>query len=186
MTDTTDTTEVKVSIRNLYKIFGDNPSRALEHVKAGMGKPELMDQHSHALGLNNINLDIPAKGIQVIMGLSGSGKSTLIRHLNRLIEPTSGEIWIDGEDVLAMSSEQLRDLRRFKMSMVFQKFGLLPHRTVLENAMYGLEIQGVATKEAEAKATKWLDRVGLAGFGEQYPSQLSGGQQQRVDRRAHV
>ncbi|NIY80766.1 glycine betaine/L-proline ABC transporter ATP-binding protein [Celeribacter sp. HF31] len=180
MTDTTDTTEVKVSIRNLYKIFGDNPARALEHVKAGMGKPELMDQHGHALGLNNINLDIPAKGIQVIMGLSGSGKSTLIRHLNRLIEPTSGEIWIDDEDVLAMSTDQLRDLRRFKMSMVFQKFGLLPHRTVLENAMYGLEIQGVANKEAEERSRKWLDRVGLNGFEAQYPSQLSGGQQQRV------
>ncbi|MCA0044141.1 quaternary amine ABC transporter ATP-binding protein [Celeribacter litoreus] len=172
--------EVKVSIRNLYKIFGDTPEKALEHVKAGMTKPELMDQQSHALGLNNINLDIPAKGIQVIMGLSGSGKSTLIRHLNRLIEPTSGEIWIDGEDVLAMDAKQLRDLRRFKMSMVFQKFGLLPHRTVLENALYGLEIQGVAAKEAEESARKWLDRVGLAGFEEQYPSQLSGGQQQRV------
>lgn len=172
--------DVKVSIRNLYKIFGDNPKRALEHVKGGMGKSDLMDQHGHALGLNNINLDIAPKGIQVIMGLSGSGKSTLIRHLNRLIEPTSGEIWIDGEDVLAMDDNKLRDLRRFKMSMVFQKFGLLPHRTVLENALYGVEIQGVAEKEAKERAIKWLDRVGLAGFEEQYPSQLSGGQQQRV------
>ncbi|WP_417254364.1 quaternary amine ABC transporter ATP-binding protein [Celeribacter sp.] len=178
---TTETsTEVKVSIRNLYKIFGDTPETALGYVKEGMTKPELMDQHGHALGLNNINLDIPAKGIQVIMGLSGSGKSTLIRHLNRLIEPTSGEIWVDGEDVLSMSRDQLRDLRRFKMSMVFQKFGLLPHRTVLENAKYGLEIQGVADGEADGRARKWLDRVGLNGFEEQYPSQLSGGQQQRV------
>ncbi|PTQ67508.1 glycine betaine/proline transport system ATP-binding protein [Celeribacter persicus] len=178
--DESPNADVKVSIRNLYKIFGDDPAGALEHVKSGTTKPELMDQHNHALGLNNINLDIPAKGIQVIMGLSGSGKSTLIRHLNRLIEPTSGEIWIDGEDVLAMDDKQLRDLRRFKMSMVFQKFGLLPHRTVLENAMYGLEIQGVAGGDAEERARKWLDRVGLAGFEEQYPSQLSGGQQQRV------
>ncbi|SFJ75880.1 quaternary amine ABC transporter ATP-binding protein [Celeribacter neptunius] len=172
--------DVKVSIRDLYKIFGDDPGKALGHVRDGMSKPDLMDQHGHALGLNNINLDIPAKGIQVIMGLSGSGKSTLIRHLNRLIEPTSGEIWIDGEDVLAMDATKLRDLRRFKMSMVFQKFGLLPHRTVLENAMYGLEIQGVAAREADERARKWLDRVGLAGFEDQYPSQLSGGQQQRV------
>jgi glycine betaine/proline transport system ATP-binding protein len=170
----------KVRIKGLYKIFGEMPEAVLEHVCAGMSKPELMDLHNHALGLNDINLDIPARKIQVIMGLSGSGKSTLIRHLNRLIEPTAGEIWVDGENVLAMDDKQLRDLRRFKMSMVFQKFGLLPHRTVLENAMYGLEIQGVQAKEAEERARKWLDRVGLAGFEDQYPSQLSGGQQQRV------
>lgn len=176
--DTID--EPKVSIKNLYKIFGDSPEAQMDAVRTGVGKVELMDQTGHALGLNNINLDIPARKIQVIMGLSGSGKSTLIRHLNRLIEPTDGEIWIDGEDVMEMDAKQLRDLRRFKMSMVFQKFGLLPHRTVLENAMYGLEIQGVSDKEAKERAVKWLDRVGLAGFEEQYPSQLSGGQQQRV------
>ncbi|AJE45647.1 quaternary amine ABC transporter ATP-binding protein [Celeribacter indicus] len=181
MTDATQSgEEVKVSIRNLYKIFGSDPMRALEEVKAGMTKAELMEHSTHALGLRDINLDIHARKLQVIMGLSGSGKSTLIRHLNRLIEPTAGEIWVDGEDVLAMDDKALRDLRRFKMSMVFQKFGLLPHRTVLENAKYGLEIQGVEKAEAETRARKWLDRVGLSGFEGQYPNQLSGGQQQRV------
>lgn len=176
--DATD--EIKVSIRALYKIFGDNPDKALARVKEGMGKAELMDTYGHALGLQNITLDIPARKIQVIMGLSGSGKSTLIRHLNRLIEPTDGEIWVDGENVMEMDTKQLRDLRRFRMSMVFQNFGLLPHRTVLENAEYGLEIQGVSKEERKERAVKWLERVGLAGFEGQYPSQLSGGQQQRV------
>ncbi|WP_417259627.1 quaternary amine ABC transporter ATP-binding protein [Celeribacter sp.] len=175
-----DQDEIKVSIRSLFKVFGDDPQGAMEHVHAGMSKPDLMDQHGHALGLKNITLDIPAQKVQVIMGLSGSGKSTLIRHLNRLIEPTEGEIWVDGENVMQMSASELRDLRRFKMSMVFQKFGLFPHRTVLENAEYGLEIQGVAKEERDERARKWLDRVGLNGFEEQYPSQLSGGQQQRV------
>ncbi|GAA3865608.1 glycine betaine/L-proline ABC transporter ATP-binding protein [Celeribacter arenosi] len=172
--------EPKVRIRSLYKVFGENPSGAMKHVHAGMSKSELLDQHNHVLGLKDISLDIPPRQIQVIMGLSGSGKSTLIRHLNRLIEPTEGEIWVDGENVLEMDAKQLRDLRRFKMSMVFQKFGLLPHRTVLQNTLYGLEIQGVSEDEADARARKWLDRVGLAGFEDQYPSQLSGGQQQRV------
>ncbi|WP_417249248.1 quaternary amine ABC transporter ATP-binding protein [Celeribacter sp.] len=178
--DASASDEIKVSIRDLYKIFGDTPEAMMEHVREGMSKPELMDNFGHALGLQNINLDIPARKIQVIMGLSGSGKSTLIRHLNRLIEPTAGEIWIDGENVLGMSKQKLRDLRRFKMSMVFQKFGLFPHRTVLENAEYGLEVQGVAKPERDERARKWLDRVGLNGFEDQYPSQLSGGQQQRV------
>jgi glycine betaine/proline transport system ATP-binding protein len=172
--------EVKISIKGLYKIFGDNAENMLDYVYKGMTKPELMDQHGHALGLKDITLDIPARKIQVIMGLSGSGKSTLIRHFNRLIEPTAGEIWVDGDNVLEMDDKQLRDLRRFKMSMVFQKFGLLPHRTVLENALYGLEIQGVPEAEAKERAIGWLARVGLAGFEDQYPNQLSGGQQQRV------
>lgn len=172
--------DVKISIRNLYKIFGDTPEAFLDDVRGGMTKAELMDQQGHGLGLKDITLDIPCRKIQVIMGLSGSGKSTLIRHLNRLIEPTAGEIWVDGENVLEMDEAALRDLRRFKMSMVFQKFGLLPHRTVLENAEYGLEIQGVPAQERHDKAIHWLERVGLQGFEDQYPAQLSGGQQQRV------
>ena len=172
--------DIKISIRRLYKVFGEVPQDMLEHVRAGMTKAELMDLHNHALGLKDISLDIPAKKIQVIMGLSGSGKSTLIRHFNRLIEPTDGEIWVDGENVLEMDAASLRDLRRFKMSMVFQKFGLLPHRTVLENAEYGLEIQGVPEKDRHERALHWLERVGLQGFEDQYPNQLSGGQQQRV------
>ena len=123
---------------------------------------------------------MPAEGIQVVMGLSGSGKSTLIRHINRLIEPTTGEVWIDGENVLEMNDKTLREFRRNRASMVFQKFALLPHRTVMENTIYGLEIQGMGEKEAEKQAAYWIDRVGLAGYEENYPGQLSGGMQQRV------
>jgi len=140
----------------------------------------LLDKHGHVLGLNDINLDIPEQRIQVIMGLSGSGKSTLIRHINRLIEPTSGEIFVDDENVLNMSQTQLREFRRKKTSMVFQKFALLPHKTVSQNVAYGLTIQGVPEGEAKEKSHKWIDSVGLGGFEERYPAQLSGGMQQRV------
>ena len=172
--------DIKVSIKNLYKIFGANPAAQLEKVKSGTSKTELLEKHGHVLGLKDVNIDIAAKGIQVIMGLSGSGKSTLIRHINRLIEPTAGEIVIDGQDVLAMSDEELQTFRRFKASMVFQKFGLLPHRTVAENAAYGLMIQGMSKDEAREKSQRWVDRVGLSGFENHYPAQLSGGMQQRV------
>lgn len=172
--------EAKVQIKNLYKVFGDRPTRAMKHVHAGMSKSDLLDQHSHILGLKDISIEIPAREIQVIMGLSGSGKSTLIRHINRLIEPTAGEVWIDGDDVTAMNESALRDIRRFKTSMVFQRFALLPHRTVIENVAYGLSIQGVSESEAEKRAIHWIDRVGLLGFEANYPGQLSGGMQQRV------
>ncbi|WP_114416528.1 quaternary amine ABC transporter ATP-binding protein [Marinospirillum perlucidum] len=172
--------DIKISIKKLYKIFGDDPQTALEAVQGGMGKAELLEKHNHVLGLQDINIDMRAGEITVIMGLSGSGKSTLIRHLNRLIEPTSGSILIDGEDVLAYDEERLRRLRREWMSMVFQKFALLPHRTVLENAALPLWVRGFKEEEFEGEATKWLDRVGLEGQGSQYPHQLSGGMQQRV------
>ena len=172
--------DIKVSIKNLYKIFGSNPASVLEHAQKGMSKADLLEKHGHVLGLKDVNIDIQARGIQVIMGLSGSGKSTLIRHINRLIEPTAGEIVIDGEDVLAMSEEDLLEFRRFRASMVFQKFGLLPHRTVEDNAAYGLMIQGLDKKEAIEKSSYWVKRVGLAGFENHYPAQLSGGMQQRV------
>ena len=172
--------DIKVSIKNLYKIFGSNPASVLEHAKKGMSKADLLEKHGHVLGLKDVNIDIQARGIQVIMGLSGSGKSTLIRHINRLIEPTAGEIVIDGEDVLAMSEEDLLEFRRFRASMVFQKFGLLPHRTVQDNAAYGLMIQGLDKKEAIEKSSYWVKRVGLAGLENHYPAQLSGGMQQRV------
>ena len=172
--------EVKVSIRNLYKIFGDDPQKALEKVKEGMGKPELLESENHVLGLRDINVDIRDGDITVIMGLSGSGKSTLIRHLNRLIEPTAGEILFNGDDILGWNESQLRELRRKNMSMVFQKFALLPHRTVTENAGMALATRGIARSEYEEEAAKWLDRVGLGGNGDQYPHQLSGGMQQRV------
>ncbi|MCP5087786.1 MAG: glycine betaine/L-proline ABC transporter ATP-binding protein [Rhodobacteraceae bacterium] len=174
------TDNVKISIRNLYKIFGADPKAALQHVLDGTSKPDLLKEHGHVLGLRDINVDIREGDITVIMGLSGSGKSTLIRHLNRLIEPTAGQVDVDGEDVLAYGEEKLRNLRRQIMSMVFQKFALLPHRTVAENAGTTLGVRGVSKREYLVEADKWLDRVGLHGYGKHYPHQLSGGMQQRV------
>ncbi len=171
---------IKIAIKHLYKIFGDDPQTALEHVKAGMSKSDLLEHHGHVLGLQDINVDVHAGQITVIMGLSGSGKSTLIRHLNRLIEPTAGEVIVDDEDVLAYNEEQLRGLRRQKMSMVFQKFALLPHRTVLENAATPLIVRGEDIETAKQAGHKWLERVGLQGNDNQHPHQLSGGMQQRV------
>ena len=172
---------VKIRVRDLYKIFGADPQEALRRVKEeGAGKADLLDSFGHVLGLREIDVDMRAGEITVIMGLSGSGKSTLIRHLNRLIEPTAGSIEIDGDDVLAYDEETLRKLRRERMSMVFQKFALLPHKSVLDNAGTPLAVRGIGRDEYEAEANKWLDRVGLGGYGESYPYQLSGGMQQRV------
>ena len=174
------TDQIKVSIRNLYKIFGTDPNAALQEVYNGVSKADLLAEHAHVLGLRDINVDIRAGNITVVMGLSGSGKSTLIRHLNRLIEPTAGQIQVDGDDVLAYDEDQLRNLRREVMSMVFQKFALLPHRTVLENAGTTLKVRGVSRKEYRLEAEKWINRVGLEGFEKHFPHQLSGGMQQRV------
>ena len=175
MTQTT-----KVSLRGLYKIFGNDDKSVLPQVKAGMGKEELLTTHKHVLGLRDINVEMQSGEITVVMGLSGSGKSTLIRHLNRLIEPTDGEILVDGVDVMNLSTIDLRKMRQDKMSMVFQKFALLPHRTVLQNAAMALDIKGLPTEEQEQEAKNWLARVGLGGFENHYPAQLSGGMQQRV------
>ena len=172
--------KAKVEIKNLFKIFGAKPASMIDRIRNGTSKQELLDRYNHVLGLKDVNIDIPASGIQVIMGLSGSGKSTLIRHFNRLIEPTAGEIIMDGRNVIEMSKNELRDFRRFKASMVFQKFALLPHRTVADNVAYGLMIQDIAQKEYLARSQKWIDRVGLTGFENYYPAQLSGGMQQRV------
>jgi len=173
-------TDMKISIKGLYKVFGDNPNHAMEYVLNGMSKEKLLDKYDHVLGLNNINIDVPDKQLHVIMGLSGSGKSTLIRHINRLIEPTSGKIIIDGENVMEMYREDLSKFRRYKASMVFQKFGLLPHRTVTQNVAYGLIIQGISKGEASERSQVWIDKVGLTGYEKHYPAQLSGGMQQRV------
>jgi len=169
-----------IEIRSLYKIFGPRGRDFVEAVTKGISKTELNKQHGHVLGLKDINISIPGGSITVIMGLSGSGKSTLIRHINRLIDPTSGEVLYGGTDVCKMNEEELREFRRHKTAMVFQKFGLLPHRTVLQNTVYGLEIQGVPKSEREARADTWIKRVGLEGFSNHYPNQLSGGMQQRV------
>jgi glycine betaine/proline transport system ATP-binding protein len=174
------TAAIKVSIRNLYKIFGADPQSALARAKSGVGKTELLEKHGHVLGLKDINIDMREGETTVIMGLSGSGKSTLIRHLNRLIEPTDGEVLVDGVDVLAHGEDALREMRQSSMSMVFQKFALLPHRTVLQNAGLALRVRGEEAETADIEAQKWLERVGLKGFEQHHPHQLSGGMQQRV------
>jgi glycine betaine/proline transport system ATP-binding protein len=169
-----------IDIRGLYKIFGPQAAQYVQAVKEGMTKAELNETHGHVLGLKDINIAMPGGCITVVMGLSGSGKSTLIRHINRLIEPTAGEVVYDGQDVCRMSIEELRQFRRHKTAMVFQKFALLPHRTVLENTVYGLDIQGVPRNESLMTGRRWIERVGLSGFESHYPNQLSGGMQQRV------
>jgi glycine betaine/proline transport system ATP-binding protein len=177
-------TSTGISIRNLYKIFGPTPEKLLEAVQGGMSKEELRDVHGHVLGLRDINIEMPAGGIQVVMGLSGSGKSTLIRHINRLIDPSCGEVLVDvdgqQQDVVRMSNQELLRFRREQTAMVFQKFALFPHFTVLENAEYGLQVQGIANKKRRERSMHWIERVGLKGYEDNYPNQLSGGMQQRV------
>lgn len=170
----------KIVVENVSKIFGPDPKSVLPLIEKGMGKQEILEQHGHVVGIRNLSLTIQAGETFVVMGLSGSGKSTLIRHFNRLIEPTSGRILVDGEDVLNLTENGLRDLRRHKISMVFQKFGLLPHRTVMENVAYGLVTSGVPRKEAYDRAQIQIDLVDLTGYEGNYPRQLSGGMQQRV------
>ena len=169
-----------VSIRGLYKIFGARATAMVPLAQAGMSKTEMLAEHGQVLGLRNINVDIAKGKITVIMGLSGSGKSTLIRHLNRLIDPTHGEILVNGTDVMTMDKGALRALRRTQMSMVFQKFALLPHETVLQNAGMARSVRGEDAAKTDSIARKWLARVGLAGSENLYPKQLSGGMQQRV------
>ena len=171
---------ILIKINQLYKIFGDGQENALELVKNGIGKEELLEKSNCVLGLNNINLNIEKAKIQVVMGLSGSGKSTLIRHLNRLIEPTSGEILFNNTNILNLTRKELIQFRQNNMSMVFQKFALFPHKTVLQNVGYGLAVQNIPKDEWVEKATKWINRVGLDGYETYYPGQLSGGMQQRV------
>ena len=169
-----------IEIKGLSKIFGNHPERIVPLLQRGVSKQEIMEVHRHVLGLKDINIAMPAGCIQVIMGLSGSGKSTLIRHINRLVDPSVGEVLVAGVDVCKMSPKELREFRRHKTAMVFQQFGLLPHRNVLENSVYGLELQGVPRAKQVEAAMHWLERVGLKGFENHYPNQLSGGMQQRV------
>lgn len=169
-----------IEVKGLYKIFGPNGKKYIQMVKDGMSKDELNAKHGHVLGLKDINIHMPSGKIQVIMGLSGSGKSTMIRHINRLIEPTVGEVIYQGQDICKMSKSDLQNFRRHKTAMVFQKFALLPHRTVIDNTLFGIELQGVPRDECVERAMHWLKRVGLDGFENSYPNQLSGGMQQRV------
>ena len=170
----------KIEINNIYKIFGNQPDSIMPMVQDGATKDEVLEQTGHTVGLDNVSLNIEEGETFVCMGLSGSGKSTLIRHLNRLIDPTAGEILIDGENVMNFNPEQLIDFRRHKMSMVFQRFGLFPHKTVMQNVGYGLEMQGKAEDERDKIAMEKIEAVGLNGFENQFPNQLSGGMQQRV------
>ncbi|MCK4938740.1 MAG: ATP-binding cassette domain-containing protein, partial [Rhodospirillaceae bacterium] len=169
-----------IKIENLCKVFGPNAKSVMTKVAEGISKDEIFSQTGHVVGLRNINMNINRGEIFVIMGLSGSGKSTLIRHFNRLIDPTEGKIIVDGLDVMGLGKKELEQFRRHRMSMVFQHFGLMPHRTVIENVAYGLMVQGIDKATRHEKAGGWLEAVGLSGYEAQYPSQLSGGQQQRV------
>ena len=170
----------KIEVENLTKIFGDNQKKALKLTKEGASKNDILEKTGATVGVYEANLKIKEGEIFVIMGLSGSGKSTLVRMLNRLIEPTSGSVKIDGEDIIQMNKADLREVRRKKISMVFQNFGLFPHKTILENTEYGLEVQGMDKKERTERAEKALDNAGLLPYKDQYPDQLSGGMQQRV------
>ncbi|RXJ01926.1 glycine betaine/L-proline ABC transporter ATP-binding protein [Anaerobacillus alkaliphilus] len=170
----------KIKVENLTKVFGKKPKKALDLLAKNVSKDEILKQTGMTVGVNQANFEVNNGEIFVIMGLSGSGKSTLVRLLNRLIEPTTGSVWIDGVDLAAMGEKELRDVRRKKLSMVFQKFGLFPFRTVLENVEYGLEVQGIQKVERKEKALTSLELVGLKGYEDKYPSELSGGMQQRV------
>jgi len=170
----------KIEVRNLYKIFGNRPQKAIEMLEDGATKQEVLDKNNSTVGVNDASFDVKEGEIFVIMGLSGSGKSTLLRCVNRLIEPTAGSIKVDGQEVRDFDKEELRQFREEEFGMVFQNFALLPHRTVLENAMFGLEIQNVEKEERIRRTKEALEMVGLDGWEDQYPEQLSGGMQQRV------
>ena len=170
----------KIEVKNVYKIFGDSPSKVLPMVQGGSTKEEILEKTGHTVGLDNVSISVNEGETFVCMGLSGSGKSTLIRHINRLIDPTSGEIHVEETNVMELDQKKLIEFRRHKMSMVFQRFGLFPHKTVIQNVGYGLEIQGKDLNERNKIAMEKIESVGLSGFEYQYPNQLSGGMQQRV------
>ncbi|HAC2409932.1 TPA_asm: betaine/proline/choline family ABC transporter ATP-binding protein [Listeria monocytogenes] len=170
----------KIKVEELTKIFGKKAFKASSLLSQGKSKTEILKETGATIGVNKASFSVEEGEIFVIMGLSGSGKSTLVRLLNRLIEPTSGKIWLDGKELSSLNKKELLEVRRKSMSMVFQNFGLFPNRTINRNVEYGLEIQGMDKEEREKNAAESLALVGLAGYGEQYPSQLSGGMQQRV------
>ncbi|WP_447529534.1 quaternary amine ABC transporter ATP-binding protein [Vreelandella sp. TE19] len=175
-----ETRPVKIRVRNLSKVFGKQPKKALELRDQGLKRPEILEKTGQTLGLSNISFDVHEGELLVIMGLSGSGKSTLIRCLNRLIETTEGEIVIDDEDIPSLGEKALLECRRRHFSMVFQNFALFPHRTVQQNAEFGLEIRGIDKAKRRELAHSSLQQVGLGGWEDAYPNQLSGGMQQRV------
>lgn len=170
----------KVKVEHLTKVFGKKQQQALGMMAEDKSKTEILKKTGATVGVYDASFEVEEGEIFVIMGLSGSGKSTLIRLLNRLIDPTSGEIYIDGVDIAKMGKEELQEVRRHKINMVFQSFALFPHRTILENTELGLELRGVSKEERRLKAEQALDNSGLLSFKDQYPDQLSGGMQQRV------
>jgi len=172
--------KLHIEVENLFKVFGPDPQSVVPLLQEGVSKDDILARTGHTVGLRDISLNVERGETFVVMGLSGSGKSTLVRCLNRLIEPTTGTVRLDGEDILALGPRGLRDMRRHTMSMVFQRFGLLPHRTVLSNVTFGLRVQGVGLEERRERASAWIERVGLAGYEHALPSELSGGMQQRV------
>lgn len=171
---------IKLEVRNLYKVFGDNPQRAFKYIEQGLSKEKILEKTGLSLGVKNANLTIEEGEIFVIMGLSGSGKSTLVRLLNRLIEPTRGQVLIDGEDIARISDAALREVRKKKIAMVFQSFALMPHMTVLDNTAFGMELAGVPLSERQEKALDALRQVGLENYVHAWPDELSGGMRQRV------
>ncbi len=171
---------ISISCQNVWKIFGPDPSSVIENVDNGTTKQEVLEQTGHVIAVKDVSFDINENEIFVVMGLSGSGKSTLVRCINRLIEPTRGKIFLDGEDLSLMNEKQLRELRRHKLSMVFQYFGLLPHRSVEDNVAFGLEIRGEHGKEKDEKVDQAIEQVGLKGWEKSHIFELSGGMQQRV------
>ena len=174
------TTVSKIEVKNVFKIFGNRSQEALALVGQGKTKDQVLAETGCVVGVNDLSLSIDTGEIFVIMGLSGSGKSTLVRHFNRLIDPTSGAILVDGEDILQLDMDALRQFRRHKISMVFQSFGLLPHKTVLDNVAYGLKVRGETKQVCAERALHWIETVGLKGYENKYPHQLSGGMRQRV------
>ncbi len=170
----------KIVCKNIWKIFGTYPQRTLENLDHSLSRAEVQAQTGHVIGVKDVSFEIRKGETFVVMGLSGSGKSTLVRCISRLIEPTAGEMIIDGEDIMGYNEAQLTELRRFRMSMVFQHFGLFPHRKVIDNISFGLEIRGLDKKQRRQTAMEVLEKVGLHGWAEHYPRELSGGMQQRV------
>lgn len=170
----------KIEVKNVFKIFGNRASEALQLIQDAHSKEQVLAKTGCVVGVNDLSLSIGAGEIFVIMGLSGSGKSTLVRHFNRLIDPTIGAILVDGEDIMQYDMEALRQFRRRKISMVFQSFGLLPHKTVLDNVAYGLKVRGESKQLCVDRAQHWITTVGLKGYEKSYPHQLSGGMRQRV------
>ena len=170
----------KIICRDIWKVFGPNPERAMATLDRSQSRSAIQEETGHVVAVREVSFEIQKGETFVVMGLSGSGKSTLVRCISRLIEPTTGEVLIDGEDIIGYGAKQLQEMRRGKMAMVFQHFGLLPHRTVLDNILFGLEVRGDDRAARREQAQQAMELVGLGGWGDNYPRELSGGMQQRV------